>query len=310
MARIRSQHPGQWTDEHFVSMSPFARLLTLALRNEADDQGIFEWKPVTLKMRLLPADNVDIQALLEELISNEQVTSYEVDGRKYGAIRNFCRFQRPKKPNSVHPITDEIRTYVGMTESDAGTTRTSSAPCSEPVGNQFGTGGENAPQMKEVVSSSNTPPTPPGGVRKRNKADWKSDQTFLRWWEVWKASPKNPNDPGPAAAHAAWLKAIGRGVTAEQMLHGAQSAKQRFADQDTPPDKVPHSQTWLNGDRWSAFEGEDEGVRPEEERPSNLMVRKQRDYPPEVIDRLREIKRIDGMDAADDYARGHLEPVG
>ena len=57
MARIRSLHPGQWTDEAFVAVSPLARLLALGLRNEADDEGVFPWKPVTLRMRLLPADN-------------------------------------------------------------------------------------------------------------------------------------------------------------------------------------------------------------------------------------------------------------
>ena len=56
MPRIRSVHPGQWTDENFVSCRPTARLLALGLRNEADDQGIFEWKPLTLKMRLFAAD--------------------------------------------------------------------------------------------------------------------------------------------------------------------------------------------------------------------------------------------------------------
>lgn len=54
MARIRSTHPGQWTDEGFISCSPLARLLCLGIRNGADDQGIFEWKPATLNLRLLP----------------------------------------------------------------------------------------------------------------------------------------------------------------------------------------------------------------------------------------------------------------
>ena len=31
MARIRSLHPGQWTDEAFVQCSAFARLLALGL---------------------------------------------------------------------------------------------------------------------------------------------------------------------------------------------------------------------------------------------------------------------------------------
>lgn len=115
MARIRSVHPGQWTDAKFVRCSPLARLLALALRNEADDQGVFVWEPMDLKIRWLAADNADVDALLAELEAHEQVRRYEVNGRHYGAVRNFTRYQRPKFPKFVHPITDDIRSYVAST---------------------------------------------------------------------------------------------------------------------------------------------------------------------------------------------------
>ena len=104
MPRIRSIHPGQWTDEAFVECSPLARLLALGIRNEADDQGVFEWKPLTLRMRLFPADDVDVPALLDELISSGQVEPYEVDGKKFGLIRNFTKWQKPLSPQIVHPL--------------------------------------------------------------------------------------------------------------------------------------------------------------------------------------------------------------
>ncbi len=55
MARIRSIHPGLWTDEAFVSLTPYARLLFMGIWTECDDMGSFEWSPLKLKMRLLPA---------------------------------------------------------------------------------------------------------------------------------------------------------------------------------------------------------------------------------------------------------------
>ncbi len=103
MARIRSIHPGQWTDEAFVECSFAARLLAIGLRNEADDLGVFEWKPTMLKMRLFPADDVDVIPLLAELEATDQVLRYEVDGRQYGIIRNFGKFQKPRSPKYVHP---------------------------------------------------------------------------------------------------------------------------------------------------------------------------------------------------------------
>ena len=104
MARIRSIHPEQWTDDQFVSCSPLARLLALGIRNEADDNGIFEWNVIKLKMRLMPADNCDVPVLLNELQSTQQIIRYEVDGKAYGVIRSFQRFQRPKEPTFKHPL--------------------------------------------------------------------------------------------------------------------------------------------------------------------------------------------------------------
>lgn len=114
MARIRALHPGQWTDEGFVNCGFPARLLALAIRNEADDGGVFEWKPRQLKMRCLPADDCDILPLLAELEVNNLIKRFEIDGRHFGAIRNFCRYQRPKTPTLTHPRAEWVDAYVGL----------------------------------------------------------------------------------------------------------------------------------------------------------------------------------------------------
>lgn len=114
MARIRSTFPGQWTDEDFVACQPLARLLAISLRNEADDQGVFEWKPLGLKMKLMPVDNVDMNELLADLETHQQVKQFIVNGKAYGAIRNFVKYQKPKKPTKVHPLPAELRSWVRM----------------------------------------------------------------------------------------------------------------------------------------------------------------------------------------------------
>lgn len=144
MARIRSVHPGQWTDEDFLSCSFPARLLAIALRNEADDGGVFSWKPITLKMRLMPADNVDITALLSELEGADVIRRYEVDGRNYGAIRNFQVFQRPKAPKMTHPQAAWVPEYVGNEDALAAAQERN---VSETVGKRFGNGSQIGSQM-------------------------------------------------------------------------------------------------------------------------------------------------------------------
>ncbi len=119
MARIRSIHPGLFTDEAFVSLSPAAQVLWIGLWCEADDQGVFEWKPTTLKMRVLPATTEAIDPLLDELERANCVRVYSVQGRPYGVIRNFVRHQRPKAPKEVHPLPAEHRGYAGYTSAGA-----------------------------------------------------------------------------------------------------------------------------------------------------------------------------------------------
>lgn len=127
MARIRSIHPGFFTDETFVQVSAHARLLLIGLGVEADDKGTFPWKPIMLKMRLFPMDVIDIQGLLRELTDVDIIRRYKVAGKEYGAIRNFRQHQRPKKPNDINPMPDEFGTYVGLTDDS-----------SIPVPNRFG----------------------------------------------------------------------------------------------------------------------------------------------------------------------------
>lgn len=142
MARIRSIHPTLFTDEAFVSLSDGAQIFYIGLWTEADDQGLFEWKPLTLKMKLRPAALTPVDPLLDELLAADRVRRYEIDGRQYGAIRNFTRFQRPKSPNSVHPCSDDIRNYVssGREVSETGA----------PQVVQFPQNGEKSPQMEDV----------------------------------------------------------------------------------------------------------------------------------------------------------------
>lgn len=174
MPRIRSTHPGQWADGDFLECSAFARLLVLALRNMADDNGVFRWKPKSIKATCLPADNCDIDDLLSELIENEQVIKFDVDGKTYGAIHNFCKYQKPRKPVAVHPLPDTIAAYVGKTtegrdtkdrteeDSSPETTDTSSA--------KVCTGTELSVQREEGGGNSSSVPNGTGG--KPPPVDW------------------------------------------------------------------------------------------------------------------------------------------
>lgn len=162
MSRIRSTHPGIWTDERFVGVSAYARLLFMGIWNECDDYGSFEWSPLKLKMRLLPADNVDAAELLAELEAAGSIMRYEVGGKPFGAVRNFCQYQRPKKPTHVHPQTEAVEAWVNI---DARSTRDGS----EGVGEELPTSGEKSRQRKDE-----------GGRRRPDSAKAKSGEARKR----------------------------------------------------------------------------------------------------------------------------------
>lgn len=112
MARIRNTGPEQWVDDDFVSCQPLARLLALALRNFCDDNGVFRWSPLKLKMLCLPGDNLDdvggIEALLTELEGSRQIRRYHVEDRTYGIIRNLRTYNKPRRPYAVHPLPVDL----------------------------------------------------------------------------------------------------------------------------------------------------------------------------------------------------------
>lgn len=93
MAKIRGIKPEYWTDEAIVELSRDARLLFIGMWNFACDNGHLADKPRQIKMRVLPADDVDVDSLLEELVAAERIV------RAAGTItiNRFAWHQRPHR---------------------------------------------------------------------------------------------------------------------------------------------------------------------------------------------------------------------
>lgn len=176
MSRIRSIHPGLWTDEAFVSLSPYARLLFMGLWNECDDKGCFAWSPLQLKMRVLPADNVDAAALLAELEAADCVRAYEVGGKRYGAVRNFVKFQRPKSPNDIHPAPAEILVFAGHEVEIP-------AMVPEKLPEDFSNASEISPQREEGEEEEGEEDNEPNGSCASDDA-LRPDHVFDEWNSV------------------------------------------------------------------------------------------------------------------------------
>jgi hypothetical protein len=133
--------------------APLACPLLLGLWCEADDAGTFEWKPLTIKARILPAASPDVNQLLAALVSADVIKQFEIDGKQFGVIRNFVKFQRPKEPKVVHPSSPESLAYAGFEANGARPRSGTGRPpgtTSEPLPKSPGSPSEESCQREDV----------------------------------------------------------------------------------------------------------------------------------------------------------------
>jgi len=229
MARIRSIHPTLFTDEAFASLSMAARVLLLGLWTEADDQGVFDWKPVTLKMRIMPVDNVSVPDLLLELEGWNAVKRFSQDDKEFGAIRNFCKFQRPKTPKYRTLKSDEIRNYVASSYPITETT--------EPEPEPF-------PQKEEIP-----PQREEGGGREGEKSTRAASPSNEDFENFKREYPKRAGQYGWKAAERKYLALVKTGVNPKMIA----MALVRFSEEMRKLKRIgtefiPMPASWLNSE--------------------------------------------------------------
>jgi hypothetical protein len=106
MARARNIKPGLFRNADLVELSMAARLLFIGLWTLADRAGRLEDRPKQIKMELLPADEIDCNACLQELASIGVIERYEVDGKRLIQVVNFSKHQNPHKDEKASILPD------------------------------------------------------------------------------------------------------------------------------------------------------------------------------------------------------------
>lgn len=95
MARKRTISPEFFTDEDIADMPPLLRLLFVGMWCQADKAGRMKDKPRTIQAQVLPFDDVDIDASLNELARRGFIFRYTIDGTGYIQIRTWAKHQNP-----------------------------------------------------------------------------------------------------------------------------------------------------------------------------------------------------------------------
>ncbi len=214
MARIRTIKPEFFTSEDVVGLPPLARLLFIGLWCEADKEGRLAWKPKTFKMRYLPADACDVEALCQALVEQGVVELY---GDGLAHIPTFTTHQHINPRESASALPDP----------HASSTR-----------------GSRVPHASAKVLARDGDAQ--GGRKERKEGN---DASLTRDFEAgfWL---QYPNRKAKADALKAWLKLKPDAELQASIL--AAIARQRQTE-DWRKDGgrfVPHASTWLNGHRW------------------------------------------------------------
>ncbi len=111
--------------ERLTELSPYCRLLFIALWTLADREGRLEDRPKRIKADAFPYEHdLDVEQMLSDLASNGFITRYEVDGESYIEIPSFLKHQKPHLREAASvipaPITAKANLRQAQGEPKAG----------------------------------------------------------------------------------------------------------------------------------------------------------------------------------------------
>lgn len=250
MARIRSIKPEFWTDPDIVAMPMAARLFFVGCWNHADDYGVLKDEPARLKLQIMPADDVDAEAIVDELVERRHlVRMVAPDGTRVLVVRTFGVHQKIDKravgrwgePDDFRPIDAESRPIpTDPAESPPDPDQSPPIPTLEGKGRE-GSGKEKTLSSIEPATSSEPIPLPgsPPAVAESTKTT--VEDQWNQWWTAY------PRKVGKQAARKAWDRARKKRSAAD--LQAALEAHLP-AMAATDPQFVPNPATWLGQGRY------------------------------------------------------------
>jgi hypothetical protein len=95
MARARNIKPGFFTNDELVALPFETRLLFIGLWTIADRAGRLLDRPKKIKMDVMPGDDVDVDACLNQLAEGGFITRYEAAGVRVVQVVNWSKHQNP-----------------------------------------------------------------------------------------------------------------------------------------------------------------------------------------------------------------------
>jgi len=141
--------------------------------NFADDRGNIERSAKQIKMKIFPADNIDVEPLIRELMDHNFLIEYQVEDKLYLHIRTFADHQVISRPSkSGLPDYEDSRMTHGVITDDSWSDHGGLTDGRERKGKE-GKGKELNPNPNPPVDNSELPPFNPDPDPEEKKQPFK-----------------------------------------------------------------------------------------------------------------------------------------
>lgn len=161
MARTRSIKPGFFHNDELADLDPLARLLFAGLWTVADREGRLYDRPRKIKAAILPYDECDIDAFLNDLQSRGFINRYLVGAEEIIQVHNWSRHQNPHQKEPPSTIPKEITNgAIKNTSRASGKSRTSTRRASDQSETSMSLGTASAPDEHQSSPAGTRNPEP------------------------------------------------------------------------------------------------------------------------------------------------------
>lgn len=221
MARGRVITPDFWSDGNMVGVSAYARLFYIGMWNYAYcDKGHLPDDAVGLKLKVLPADDVDPEALLAELMGRKRVVRVEAEGRTFLFMPTFEFHQKADQRWKTRCPACALSDSLKLTETQ-----------------------ESLGVLSETHQTSALREEKRKEQERKGSAPAVLDRLFDEVWVHW---PKK-TDRKTAADR---FRVAARKVPAEQLAESVRRFGDAYA-RTTEKQFVPALGVWLGRERWT-----------------------------------------------------------
>src|SRR5690242_12976023 len=178
MARMRYVKPEYWTDSKIIKLGPWARSLYIGSWNFAIcEVGHLDDDAMALKLKVLPADPIDADEVLEEIVAAGRIVRKTLpDGRTYLVIPRLPNHQKTETRWGTRcpycaaeaPTTKPAETQPSTSDLSEPRQRSVEVPDTLPFSAQEGIGGEG------IGKGAKRPPAATAPRKKRKPPEPKS----------------------------------------------------------------------------------------------------------------------------------------